>query len=333
MQSPYRVFLVIITLGLASPMVAVGQESPEPVVVHQPPSVGPVPVSVAVYVSDILKIDDANQTLTVDMVVTMRWKDDGLTAQSDGLRVLDAGNIWTPSVQIRNSRSLAKKLRDVVEVDPDGNVTYRQRYFGELSSPLDLADFPLDQHTLAVEFVSFVEDEVEFVPDETRIGQAEEFSIADWRIGSVSYRQRPYEAVGREFHGFVLEFTAGRHIGYYIRKIIFPLAMIVFMSWTVFWIDPSQVAAQLGVASTSMLTMIAYRFALGELIPKVSYLTRLDEFTFSASTLILFALLEAVLTANLSGRGKKALAKRIDRTARWVFPTIFVIIIIRAFWL
>ena len=56
----------------------------------------------------------------------------------------------------------------------------------------------------------------------------------------------------------VLEFEAHRLLGFYIWKVMIPLVLIVFMSWTVFWIDPVHVAAQIGVATTSMLTFIAY---------------------------------------------------------------------------
>ncbi|MFV2073735.1 MAG: hypothetical protein ACC742_13935, partial [Thermoanaerobaculales bacterium] len=45
------------------------------------------------------------------------------------------------------------------------------------------------------------------------------------------------------------------------------MAIIVFMSWVVFWIDPRHVGPRISVAVTSMLTLIAYRFLLGQLLP------------------------------------------------------------------
>jgi len=44
-----------------------------------------------------------------------------------------------------------------------------------------------------------------------------------------------------------------------------------------------------GVGATAVLTLIAYRFTLDSLIPRVSYLTRLDIFILGATVLVLLA--------------------------------------------
>jgi hypothetical protein len=51
-------------------------------------------------------------------------------------------------------------------------------------------------------------------------------------------------------------------------KVILPLILIVAMSWIVFWIDPEESGIQISVAITTMLTLIAYRFAVGADLPK-----------------------------------------------------------------
>ena len=77
-------------------------------------------------------------------------------------------------------------------------------------------------------------------------------------------------------------FTAQRYTTNYVLKIILPLFMIVAMSWIVFWINPEQAGTQIGVATTSMLTLIAYRFMVGGTMPPVPYLTRMDYFIFGS---------------------------------------------------
>ena len=64
------------------------------------------------------------------------------------------------------------------------------------------------------------------------------------------------------------------------------------MSWAVFWVDPKEIGPQLGLAATSMLTLIAFQFAFTGLLPRISYLTRADRFVFSASLLVFLALVE-----------------------------------------
>ena len=97
------------------------------------------------------------------------------------------------------------------------------------------------------------------------------------------------------------------------------------MSWVVFWIDPKESGTQISVAITTMLTLIAYRFTVGADLPKVSYLTRIDYFILAATFLVFASLIEAVVTSAYARVGKLNRARVIDRWARILFPTIFIL--------
>ncbi len=49
-----------------------------------------------------------------------------------------------------------------------------------------------------------------------------------------------------------------------------------------------------------MLTLIAYRFLLGGMLPRISYLTRLDYFLLGSTVLVFLALVEAACTSRLA---------------------------------
>ena len=121
----------------------------------------------------------------------------------------------------------------------------------------------------------------------------------------------------------VAEFDARRHLGFFVGKGYVSVAIIVFMSWIVFWIDPQAVAPRISVSVTSMLTLVAYRFLLGGDLPKISYLTRLDYFLLGTTIVVFLSLIEVTWTSTLSSRGKAEAARRIDRCSRWVFPAVF----------
>jgi Neurotransmitter-gated ion-channel transmembrane region len=95
------------------------------------------------------------------------------------------------------------------------------------------------------------------------------------------------------------------------------------MSWTVFWIDPVHSNAQISVAVTSMLTLIAYRFAVDSQLPRLPYMTRLDSFIFASTVLVFFSLIEVLITTILENRQQTARAKKIDRYCRIIFPALF----------
>jgi hypothetical protein len=156
-------------------------------------------------------------------------------------------------------------------------------------------------------------------------GMQERLSVPDWKVLSYQAVKRAYEPVaGTEVAGFVFEFRAKRYAAYYIWQVIAPLVFIVMMSWGGFWIDPTNAGAQIGVATSSILTLIAYRFMLGNLLPRLPYMTRMDYFTLGSTALVFLTLVEVIVTTKLVRSEMAALGRKIDNWCRVVFPLAFV---------
>jgi hypothetical protein len=261
----------------------------------------------------------------------------GLYVMAGGVRVLDVNEIWTPTPQVANERRLFKTFDEVVHVAPDGHVMYRQRFHGTITTPLDLRNFPLDRNTVSFRVVAagYGPEEVEFVIDERITGQRHPLSLIDFRVADGTARLGTFEILpgGEEFSEFAYTLEVRRAQSYFIWKIIFPLATIVFMSWAAFWMDPSQQGSRVSVSITSVLTLIAYRFLLGAIVPRISYLTRLDIFILGATILVFLGLVEVVISGNLATRGSDRAGRRLDRGSRLFFPIAFAVIIAWAFWL
>jgi hypothetical protein len=82
-----------------------------------------------------------------------------------------------------------------------------------------------------------------------------------------------------------------------------------------------------------MLTLIAYRFLLGQSLPPISYLTRLDYFLLGATILVFVALIQVALTSATQEGDRAERAIAVNRVSRWVFPAAFVLLIVLSFWL
>ena len=212
-------------------------------------------------------------------------------------------------------------------------VRYRQRWSGRFTARMDLKDFPLDRQDFYVQVVSlgYSRDEVELISDQggKRSGRAEQLSITDWRLGPARMERVDFEpAPGmKAIAGVKLIWEGKRQVGYYTVQVILPLLMIVLMGWTALWIPPSVVPARMSVAVTTMLTLIAYRFALGRLVPNLPYLTRFDYFTLGSTILIFLVLLLVAATTYLfATQNRAALGERINRWARLLFPVIFGVV-------
>jgi len=112
-----------------------------------------------------------------------------------------------------------------------------------------------------------------------------------------------------------------------------PLILIVAMSWMVFWIDPSMAAPQISVAVTAMLTLIAYRFAIGGMVPRLGFLTSLDYFVMGSTILVFVGLMEVIYTARLFQSGQADKARAVDQKARWIIPLIYFFIVLETLYL
>src|SRR6266581_751206 len=296
---------------------------------------GPTEISVGMWVVDISSIDSAQQTFTAEIAVVLRWKDPRLAHTGNGVVRYPLEQIWHPRVGIVNeTNSVSRKMPDSVEVDPDGTVTYRQRYVGAFTQPLRLQSFPFDRQTFRVQLVAvrYQSNEVMFVPDQVWIqdglkgagGISPSVTLPDWTIEKWEVKPLVYALAPRhQYSSYAFEFTAARNVSHYILKVMFPLVLIVIMSWAVFWMDPIHSNAQINIAITSMLTLIAYRFATDNQLPRLPYMTRLDAFILMGTVLIFFSLIEVITTTILETNHRARLAKTIDRCCRLIFPAIF----------
>jgi hypothetical protein len=334
-------FLLVVFVAMS---IQVGRSAEAPVLIDRPAAdSGPTQVSVGIWIVDISNIDSAQQTFTADIAVVLQWKDARLAHTGTGLAHYALDQIWTPRVAIANeTSSVSRKFPDSVEVEPDGAVIYRQRYAGSFTQSLRLQSFPFDRQAFHFQVVAirYRPNEVVFVPDENWIrdglqqaaGISPSITLPDWTVEKWDAKARVYALTpGMQYSGYAFEFTASRNVAYYIWKVILPLVLIVMMSWTVFWIDPATSNSQISVAVTSMLTLIAYRFAVDSQLPRLPYMTRLDLFFLVSTLLVFFSLIEVLITTILENKQQTGRAKKIDRYCRVIFPVIFAIASIAIF--
>jgi len=298
---------------------------------------GPTQVSVGIWMVDISNIDSAQQTFTAEVAVVLRWKDSRLAHTGNGVVRYSLEQIWHPrAVIVNESNSVSHKFPDMVEVEPDGRVIYRQRYAGAFTQPLRLRSFPFDRQTFRLQLVAvrYRPNEVQFVPDQDWIdnglkkagGIAPSITLPDWTVENWNTKSLSYAlAPGFEYSGYAFEFKAARDVQHYIFKVILPLVLIVIMSWAGFWIDPVNANSQISVAVTSMLTLIAYRYAVDTQVPRLPYMTRIDLFFLVSTLLVFFSLIEVLVTTILDNNQQTERAKKIDRYCRVIFPVIFTI--------
>lgn len=301
---------------------------------------GPTEVAVTMWLIDIDSINTAQQNFVVNVFVGLRWHDPRLAHGRKELKRYNVSDVWTPKVEIANEIGIVRKtMAEYVDVEGDGSVTYRQRYVGSLSQALKLRDFPFDKHLFRIHLISIQGEEgaIRFVPQpllmgrglKNAVGISPDISLPDFTVENYDARPLDY-IVGEQLRvpGYAFEFTAKRDSGYFVWKVFLPLVLIVMMSWVAFWIDPKEIGTNIGAVMTSMLTLVAYRFTFEAYIPKVGYLTRIDKFMLWSTVLVFLSMFQVGVNAALVARGHCKTAVAIDRWARFVYPPVFVLIIL-----
>lgn len=337
-----RSWLVPVTLcaALVAPAATAGQlaleaVTPQALVSNRPDPEGvATKVKLAVLVIDVTQIDEAAQTFSVDLMVSARWSDPRLAfaAEEAGTRqmTVPASEVWTPELMALNQRGYESFMPDVVRVAADGSVQYLRRFQATLASTLELRDFPFDSQILPIRLVAY-----RYSPEELALEFARErfwflgeASVSGWQLRPGMIEMQPFSvpSTDGQFAAITFNFEAERETGYWAMSMLVPLLLIVLMAWTVFWIHPTVVPPQVGVATASIFSLIAFRFSLQVMLPRVSYPTRADIFLLGVTLLVFAALGEVVVTARLTRQGGEELALAIDRWGRWIYLILFALI-------
>lgn len=284
---------------------------------------------------DISQIDERDQTIELDFGTRVRWMEPSLIdPDAPPFRTLPLEQLDAPNIIIFNARDLDQKLELVARVTPAGEAIYRQRYQGTLSAPMELGDFPFDEQTFSIELVSLNQD-----GRTVKLLGFENYNIDGGTLPGWTFE--PPKMGSRELNTFdgereltvvTLSYTGKRIQTFFFWKLFLPLTLIVFMAYAVFWLDPTVLASQIAVATSSVFTLIAYNFALSHMLPRTSYLSRADYFVIGCTILVFSALYVTVLTGILARQERHvALARRIDFVSRGIYPIGFLAVCYLAF--
>ena len=312
------------------------QVSPESVMLGERPTRNgePTIIKIAVFVIDIDEIDDVNQRFNIDLFVIARWQDHRLAlpeAERNGkTRFMMIDDVWSPRILLINDRGLISQLREGVEVDDLGNVKYQNRQSGELKVNLEFQHFPFDVQRLLIDLVSYeyTTDEIQFSPGSAIVSQAEKFSIEGWHLKQlepiVDVFVTPADGTRLPRLTYVIEAT--RDSEYYVLTMLIPMSLIIFMAWTVFWLQPNIVPPRIAIATASIFSLIALGVSIRLGLPKVSYLTMADIFVLGCTLMVFLALGVVVIGSRWASSDRMEQALKLNAIARWVYMLLFIVV-------
>ena len=326
---------------LSSPSASAAQTltgiAPNPVL--QPPyreGGKPIEVVIGLHVVNLAAIDEVSEQFQLDAYMFARWVDKRLAYTAEGpqdqVRNYARGQVWTPQLEMINAA--APRTRDEVSiiVSPDGTVRYAERILVRLSSRFELRRFPFDSQRLVVIIHPFLTygPSIQFELSSTSTWTASEFkdfsSLAQWHLTGVHSQV----GVAPTYSGLTMpearfEIDVERRSSFFVWKVFLPLLLMVFLSWAVFWIEASDLSNQITVAVTTILTVIAFAFAISATMPRLPYLTYIDAFFLECYIFVFLAVVE-LMTVHVTHRSevRRDLGLRIRQYSRWVIPAAFL---------
>lgn len=336
-----RFLLLILLTALSAVAPAADPVSPEPLLLGERPSINgePTVIDIGVFVIDIDEIDDVSQRFSVDIFLVARWQDPRLALpepeRKGQKRFMMIDDVWTPRVLFLNDRGLRAHLREGVEVDDLGNMKFQNRLSGELAANLEFREFPFDVQHLPIDIVSYeyTTDEMLISPESVILSREGHFSIEGWSLKLLEPKAgvmiTPSDQASLPRLTYIIE--AKRDSNYYILTMLVPMSLIIFMAWTVFWLQPNIVPPRIAISTASIFSLIALGVSIRLGLPKISYLTTADIFVLGCTLMVFIALGVAVIGSRWASSDRMEQALKANAIARWVYMLLFVLVAMVSF--
>ena len=299
--------------------------------------VQPLDITIGLHVINLASINEVSEQFQLDAYMFERWIDKRLAytpqGPQDNLRNYAFGQIWIPQLEMINAASPRERREISITVSPDGTVRYAERLVVTLSSSFYLRRFPFDRQQLLVIIHPFLADgpRLRFKLDNNSTWTASEFtsfsSLAQWHLTGL--RSQLLDAAtygGMTVPEARFQIDVTRRSSFYLWKVFIPLLLMVFLSWAVFWIEASDLSNQITVAVTTILTVIAFAFAISATMPRLPYLTYIDAFFLECYIYVFLAVVE-LMTVHVTHRSevRRDLGLQIRKYSRFAIPAAFVV--------
>jgi len=335
------VTLALLLLG-ALPAFGAPRAGDPALLLAPPPADGPVVVQASFVLRDINDIDDSAETFQFGGILTLTWKDprqafDPAKAgvaekfyQGD-YQFNEIAPAWYPQVQLVNESGVFETTAVLLRSKPDGTQTLIQSIDAVAEGDFQLRRLPFDSQRLKATFeilgMSDKEVRLEVAPGES-VAVPVPVHVPQWELRDTRLLpgDRLAAEVGpdRRLSQVALVIDVERVPMFVVRLIVFPLSIIVALSWAVFWMDRAAIADRISVSFVGILTAVAYQLVVGDIMPDVAYVTVLHGFLNISFLMMCASVVVNLIAGWYDQSGWPDTADLIDRRCRWIFPLAYL---------
>jgi len=125
-----------------------------------------------------------------------------------------------------------------------------------------------------------------------------------------------------------VHYYLSRNTKFFLYKIIYPSVLLAVISCAVFLIDVEDVADRLAYAITGFLAAFALLFVIGDLIPKLDFLTVIDEIVLGALTIMSLGIGATWATRWMLRNRSRAIAEEYNVYFGFGMVGLFVVLVL-----
>jgi len=214
--------------------------------------------------------------------------------------------------------------------DRNGVVTEIKRFDAVLSNSYNLRKFPFDSQTLHLEIQPFLSaaTEMQFALEalpSTGISHEQYTELASWDVRRIEYtvKRASRGSFLPQAKEAIFRIAIKRRSGFYVWKVFLPLLVMSMIPASVFWIDPKEFDWLLKLPLTTLLSLVAFEFAISHDLPKTPYVTFLDAVMLTSFIFFFLSMLEITVGYIMQTHWRRPLALKMHAAARWVYPVAY----------
>jgi Neurotransmitter-gated ion-channel ligand binding domain/Neurotransmitter-gated ion-channel transmembrane region len=326
------VLLLLVAPALSSPAAGDGTS------LLVPPA-RPVVVAADVVLEDIA-IDDSAETFEFSGVVTLEWRDprqafDPAAAGEpekwyQGTYQFDEiSPAWYPQLVLVNASGAYEQNGVSLRVMPDGTSKLSAAIHASAKADMDMTWYPYDRQRLEAVFevLGADHDEVVFRRG-LRAADAADVRVPQWTVTGVDVATRDRAAAHAGRSGIasavVVSIDVERNSFFARRLLVLPLIVVVLLSFAVFWMDRSSLGDRLNVSFIGILTAVTYQLVTSDQLPRIAYPTLMHGFLGVSFLVMCATVVVNLVVGAMDKRGKSTLGDRVDYWCRWVFPSVYL---------
>ncbi|WP_340105915.1 hypothetical protein [Rhodohalobacter sp. 8-1] len=312
-----------------------------------------VEVDANLYINKIYNVNSVEETYQIDGYLEFQWIDERLAFESesadsylifenDRASEVMKSEVWVPAFEFVNIQGKQDTQHFLISIEPNGTVTYEERFFGIFHTEMNFRKFPFDYKKFVVEIEPFSYDEnflkfktLSLFPDTSDTCKALDTTLGkDWNLTGIkvvtdtsSYGLPDAMTSGSDggiYSKAVFEVHAKRISDYFIWQVLLPLFLIIAASFTIFWIR--DFGTQIGIGFSLMLTVVAFNFYSASILPRLPYNTFIEYVIMFGYLFILFGIIAATINHNLEKREQSSFD--LFKVCRWGFPASYLLIMI-----